>query len=134
MGTIIVDPLDATKEFAEEYDADGSWMLNFVTTLVCVVDNKTGRPIAGVIDRPFMEQEEAMIGVVPTHEIINLDVKQASGEAAKKVTVSRSHAGNANDVVKKYFSPSTSLPAGGAGYKSWLVLTGAADAYVHTTK
>lgn len=129
---VIVDPLDATKEFTEEYDADGTWMLNYVTTLVCIVEN--GKPIAGIIDRPFMEQEKPMFGVVPTREVQNLNVLPASGPAKDKVTVSRSHAGDAHDVVKKYFSPKTSLPAGGAGYKSWLVLTGKADAYIHTTK
>lgn len=128
---VIVDPLDATKEFTEEYDDDGTWMLNYVTTLVCVVQN--GEPIAGIVNRPFMEKEDVLWGIVPTKEL-NLVPKKAEGAAADKVTVSRSHAGDANDVVAKYFSPKTSLPAGGAGYKSWLVLTGAADAYIHTTK
>lgn len=128
---IIVDPLDATKEFTEEYDTDGTWMLNYVTTLVCVVQN--GEPIAGIVNRPFMEKEDVLWGVVPTKEK-NITPKMAQGDSANKVTVSRSHAGDANDVVKKYFAPKTSLPAGGAGYKSWLVLTGAADAYIHTTK
>ncbi len=50
------------------------------------------------------------------------------------MTVSRSHAGDGNDVVAKYLSPRTSKPAGGAGYKSWLVLTGQVDAYIHVTK
>jgi len=129
---VIVDPLDATKEFAEEYDTDGTWMLGYVTTLVCIV--KEGKPIAGIIDRPFMDKEEVMFGVVQTRDVQNISPTAASGPAKDKVTVSRSHAGDANDVVKKYFSPKTSLPAGGAGYKSWLVLTGKADAYIHTTK
>jgi len=129
---VIVDPLDATKEFTEEYDVDGSWMLNFVTTLVCIV--KDNEPIAGIINRPFMEKEKVMYGIVPSGEVVNLNPKPAKGDNAEKVTVSRSHAGDANDVVKKYFYPKVSLPAGGAGYKSWLVLTGAADAYIHTTK
>jgi len=129
---VIVDPLDATKEFTEEYDVDGSWMLNFVTTLVCIV--KDNKPIAGIINRPFMEKEKVMYGIVESGEVVNLTPTSAKGEKANKVTVSRSHAGDANDVVKKYFFPKVSLPAGGAGYKSWLVLTGAADAYIHTTK
>jgi len=129
---VIVDPLDATKEFTEEYDVDGSWMLNFVTTLVCIV--KDDKPIVGIINRPFMEKEKVMYGIVPTGEVVNLTPIPAKGENANKVTVSRSHAGDAKDVVKKYFFPKVSLPAGGAGYKSWLVLTGAADAYIHTTK
>lgn len=129
---VIIDPLDATKEFTEEYDVDGSWMLNYVTTLVCIV--KDGEPIAGIINRPFMEKEKVMYGIVPTGEVVNLTPTIAKGENINKVTVSRSHAGDANDVVKKYFFPKVSLPAGGAGYKSWLVLTGAADAYIHTTK
>jgi len=129
---VIVDPLDATKEFTEEYDKDGTWMLNYVTTLVCIV--KDDVPIAGIINRPFMEKEKVMFGIVPSREVQNLAVTPAEGDEMNKITVSRSHAGDANDVVKKYFYPKVSLPAGGAGYKSWLVLTGSADAYIHTTK
>merc|ERR1719208_412782 len=108
-------------------------MLNYVTTLVCIV-NRDGIPLAGIINRPFMEEEPVMYGVVETGDIYGLEPTVATGRSEKRVTVSRSHAGDANDVVAKYFAPKKSLPAGGAGYKSWLVLTGKADAYVHTTK
>lgn len=55
------------------------------------------------------------------------------GDAAHKVTLSMSHAGEGGTVVDKYLEGHTTLPAGGAGYKSLLVLDGAAEAYIHVT-
>merc|ERR1712228_925276 len=59
-------------------------------------------------------------------------VKQPDSDAEKIVTVSRSHTGNGKDVVKDNLGKE-SLPAGGAGYKSFLVLSGKVDAYIHVT-
>lgn len=54
-------------------------------------------------------------------------------EAAHKVTLSRSHKGEGGNVVDKYLKGHTTIPAGGAGYKSLLVLDGEAEAYIHVT-
>eukprot|EP00490_Sorites_sp_Unknown_P010572 CAMPEP_0114672920 /NCGR_PEP_ID=MMETSP0191-20121206/43761_1 /TAXON_ID=126664 /ORGANISM="Sorites sp." /LENGTH=255 /DNA_ID=CAMNT_0001936487 /DNA_START=469 /DNA_END=1232 /DNA_ORIENTATION=+ len=129
--TIIIDPLDATKEFTEETDKDGTDMLPYVTTLVCFVKDNT--PIAGIINRPFVKNEPIMWSVVATNSIHGVVPKKAEGNNAKYITVSRSHTGDAKDIVKEYLGPHESLPAGGAGYKSYLVLTGQADAYIHVT-
>merc|ERR1712048_1172795 len=91
-------------------------------------------PIAGIVGRPFVD-EQIMWGVATDKakqfhpaEI----VKQPDVAAQKLVTVSRSHTGNGKDVVKENLGKE-SLPAGGAGYKSYLVLTGQVDAYIHVT-
>ncbi len=132
--SIIVDPLDATLEFTQEVDTDGSNMLPFVTVLICVVQN--GVPVAGVINRPFVKDEAPMwgsaFGETPTLTGV---AKTTPDEAASAlVTVSRSHAGKGGDVVSDNLAPKKPKPAGGAGYKSWLVLTGQVDAYIHVTK
>ena len=59
--SIIVDPLDATKEYTEEYDTDEArtYMLPYVTTLVCIVKN--GVPIGGVVGRPYAQHDESHI-------------------------------------------------------------------------
>lgn len=49
------------------------------------------------------------------------------------MTLSMSHAGAAGFVVDKYLEGHATLPAGGAGYKSLLVLDGKAEAYIHVT-
>lgn len=55
------------------------------------------------------------------------------GDAAHTVTISRSHTGEGGNVVDKYLEGHETLLAGGAGYKSLLVLDGMAEAYVHVT-
>lgn len=125
---ITVDPLDATKEFTED-------LLEYVTTMVCVTEY--GRPVAGIINQVFTG--DIVIATVPSTpldrgEILGMTVKQATGEAAETVTVSRSHTGDALTIVDKYLDGKKSLPAGGAGYKALLVARGEADAYVHVTK
>ena len=58
--SLIIDPLDATQEYIEEFDTDGvTNMLPYVTTLVCVVKN--GAPIAGVVGRPYAPDGESNI-------------------------------------------------------------------------
>lgn len=126
---IIFDPLDATKEFTED-------LLEYVTTMVCIVYK--GEPIAGIINQVF-EETPAVIGIVGTETgkgtVLGRDGRQrATGEALNKVAISRSHTGAGADVVSTHLPDKVSLQAGGAGYKSLLVLDGTADAYVHVTK
>merc|ERR1712157_699708 len=91
-------------------------------------------PIAGIVGRPFVD-EQIMWGVA-TDSAKQLHpseiVKQPDSEAQKIVTVSRSHTGKGKDVVRDNLGKE-SLPAGGAGYKSFLVWTGQVDAYIHVT-
>jgi len=129
--SIIIDPLDATKEFAEETDVDGTNMLPYVTTLMCIVSE--GTPIAGIVGRPFVE-EPIMWGVAIEGEksLHGVEMKRPGAEQEKLVTVSRSHTGKGKDVVREQLGKE-SVPAGGAGYKTYLVLSGQVDAYVHVT-
>ena len=66
------------------------------------------------------------------HVLHNVEKRQPGVREQNIVTVSRSHTGKGKDVVKDNLGK-TSLPAGGAGYKTWLVLTGKVDAYIHVT-
>eukprot|EP00904_Undaria_pinnatifida_P011578 jgi/Undpi1/7550/HiC_scaffold_22.g10023.m1 len=127
---IIVDPLDATKEFGED-------LLNYVTTMVCIVHK--GTPIAGIINQVFEDDKPPVVGVIPLDEgdngvLFNRVKKTPEGAAAHTVTISRSHTGQGGNVVEKYLPSHEALLAGGAGYKSLLVLDGEAEAYIHVTR
>eukprot|EP00483_Globobulimina_turgida_P004674 UN04683 len=107
-------------------------MLPFVTTLICIVSDE--KPIAGIIGRPFVENEPIFWGVATSeeHQLHGIQEKRPDLTAQKLVTVSRSHTGKGKDIVKDNLGKE-SLPAGGAGFKSFLVLTGQVDAYIHVT-
>ena len=47
--------------------------------------------------------------------------------------MSRSHSGDVKTVAEKAFGQSSITPAGGAGFKTLEVASGAQDAYVHVT-
>ena len=57
-----------------------------------------------------------------------------SGGKEEIVALSRSHSGNAEDIVAKYLPGYEALRAGGAGYKTLLVAAGQAGSYLHVTK
>lgn len=129
--TIWVDPLDATKEYTEN-------LLNYVTTMVCVAVK--GKPVIGVIHKPFRtDQLKTVYGWVGHGS----NIVDKSGEHPEKegiVIVSRSHTGDAAEVVKKYLN-GHAIGAGGAGYKVEELFGYPSDndekttpgAYVHTT-
>lgn len=124
-----IDPLDATQEYTEN-------LREYVTTMVCVAVN--GHPVLGVIHKPF-EKRTAWGWAGPN--IVSRTVEEdLKGSAAvedltrARIIVSRSHAGDVETTAKGAFGPNiTVTPAGGAGYKTWEVIRGQQDAYVHTT-
>ncbi len=83
--------------------------------------------------------------LVCTHYQHYLDLKQqlrriminiflSLDQAHSRLIVSRSHAGKVHDVAEEAFGPNAKVtPAGGAGFKSWEVVRGEQDAYVHVT-
>ncbi|KAI1731660.1 inositol monophosphatase family domain-containing protein [Ditylenchus destructor] len=124
---IWVDPLDATQEYTEG-------LTEYVTVMACVtLDDK---PHFGVIVRPF--SQEAVLGMVgfglldANGEEIKLKSRETT---AKKIVVSRSHAGKVEELVKKAFNQETYTvePAGGSGYKTLRLINGTAEIYIHTT-
>ena len=124
-----IDPLDATQEYTEN-------LLHFVTTMVCVAVD--GKPVMGVIYKPF-DGVTAWGWHGPNYvsPAVKNDVahsKPNSDLSKSRIIVSRSHAGKVHDVAEDAFgSQSEVTPAGGAGYKSWEVVKGQQDAYVHVT-
>lgn len=124
--TIWIDPLDATQEFTEK-------LYQYVTTMVCVAVK--GNPVIGVIHNPFSGQTAwAWLG----HSMSEyLETIRLSAATAKQpvITVSRSHAGNAKDLIYAVFGEhSNILTAAGAGYKVLQVIGNNATAYLHSTK
>eukprot|EP00095_Tigriopus_kingsejongensis_P000748 maker-scaffold273_size229271-snap-gene-1.26 protein:Tk00748 transcript:maker-scaffold273_size229271-snap-gene-1.26-mRNA-1 annotation:"inositol monophosphatase 3" len=126
-----IDPLDATQEYTEG-------LVHYVTTMVCVAVK--GQPVMGVIHKPF-DQVTAWGWAGPNYvsRVVQEDVKNNNPSAHRdlsqsRIIVSRSHAGSVHDVAETAFGKDAKVePAGGAGYKSWEVIKGNQDVYVHVT-
>jgi len=130
--SVWIDPLDATQEYTEN-------LLQYVTTMVCVAVN--GQPIIGVIHKPFNDGGTAWGWAVGS----NFQSKSVQKDSASntqssinisesRIIVSRSHAGDVNSTAQTAFGPKVKVTgAGGAGFKTWEVIKGNQDAYVHTT-
>lgn len=68
-----------------------------MTTMICITQN--GRPIAGIIDRPFIRNEPPIWGVIPEINdgkgvVSGVTARRATGDKANIVTISRSHTGD----------------------------------------
>ncbi|CAL8102855.1 unnamed protein product [Orchesella dallaii] len=136
--TVWIDPLDATKEYTEN-------LLDYVTTMVGVA--LKGKPILGVIHRPF--QDETYWAVVDHGHSPNIqlssdisDIKPKENKTPDKtaspfkIIVSRSHKGDVEEKTAKVLGKETPLQleiAAGAGYKVLEVVKGNVDVYVHVT-
>lgn len=125
--SVWIDPLDATKEYTEN-------LLEYVTTMVCVAVK--GVPVIGIIHKPFEKLTVwAWVGKA-TSETLNKLSKSTPViiTNAKRIIVSRSHAGAVENITKTTIGAETVVvPAGGAGFKSLEVASGKVDAYIHTT-
>lgn len=126
-----IDPLDATQEYTEN-------LLHYVTTMVCVAVR--GKPVMGVIHKPFDDVTAwGWAGPDLVSPVVSADVEKNHPKdhrdlSLSRIIVSRSHSGRVHDVAEEAFGEkATVTPAGGAGYKSWEVLKGNQDAYVHVT-
>jgi 3'-phosphoadenosine 5'-phosphosulfate (PAPS) 3'-phosphatase len=153
---VTIDPLDATKEFTEE-------LLQFVTTQQCIVVNGrpiigilhqpfvNGGATVAIAPLPthtspseaspsraaMASPPRVFGGVMDTNRVqrpIDKSSGRISGGKEEIVALSRSHSGNAEDIVAKYLPGYEALRAGGAGYKTLLVAAGQAGSYLHVTK
>jgi inositol monophosphatase 3 len=123
---VIVDPLDATKEFEED-------LTQYVTTMVCVAVK--GRPIAGIITTPMLDEK-------PVWAVVGQGVHDPRNEEnvmpPAVITHSRSHGKKdgvlVSQLIRQAFPGYEPQEAGGSGYKALLVLRGQAAGYVHTSQ
>jgi len=129
--SVWIDPLDATQEYTEN-------LLEYVTTMVCVAIN--GKPIIGVIHKPFQDGGTAWAWAGTQFKSRSIEKDSANNDKSSldisksRIIVSRSHAGEVNSTAQSALGSGISVtPAGGAGYKTWEVIKGKQDAYVHTT-
>ena len=118
---IWVDPVDGTKEFTEG-------IKEAVTTLVGIAYK--GRPICGIIGRPFTS--EVIWGIVGLGAY-GLKYKIELGKRDKSrriICTSRSHFSPSMRGYISACNPSGFKRSGGAGGKVLMVIEGDADAYV----
>lgn len=126
--TIWIDPLDATKEFTEN-------LLQYVSTMVCVAID--GIPLIGVIYKPFETKQDsnlfwALKNLGHSENLEELSQQPQNGK--KTIIVSRSHAGEVQNISKMAFGDNVDIiSAAGAGYKFIELAKGNATAYIHTT-
>ena len=134
--TVFVDPLDGTKEFTLGY-------VDSVTVLIGVTVK--GRAVAGVIGQPFTGDvvwgcEGAGVHGVGQHAVRNFhDERFDAGEAAaplragapasRRVATTRSHYSPLLKRLLADLHPTSVIRSGGAGSKTLLLLSGAADCY-----
>lgn len=147
-----IDPLDATKEYAEGKG-------QYVTVMACITVR--GQPLAGVLYFPFerswvwgfvpskhatsqaraggvwatLEAEAAHVdGAHPATPVDPSDSGKTPDPARPRVIVSMSHAGSVRSTLDSVgLSNAQVTSAAGAGYKVQQLLIGQADAYVHSS-
>ena len=113
--------------------------------MACVVLD--GRPLIGIIHRPFIGDTHWAIVGYGTSEEHYIDRKKEGRTTSEKESdyrfiISRSHSSSkTRDLLEKAYSSKTDkynhpykvdiVEAGGAGYKALAVINGSYDAYVH---
>lgn len=101
--------------------------------MVCVAIK--GKPIIGVIHNPFSGKTAWAWVDHATSEYLQAIYPHASQMQQTIITVSRSHAGHAKDLIRNVFGEEAKiLIAAGAGYKVLQVVANNATAYLHSTK
>mgnify|MGYP001506584798 CR=1 FL=1 len=123
---IWIDPLDATKEYAEG-------LTHFVTTMVCVA--RRGEPFIGVIHQPFLSKTywASKFGVDKQLLSLRRAFTSPVADQATRLIISRSHAGDVERLAKMILANATVIEAAGSGYKTLELLKGNADIYLHKT-
>lgn len=135
-----IDPLDATKEYAEG-------LTNFVTTMVCVA--RKGEPLIGIIHQPFVNETYWATKFGVDRKLLQLARKRndtlisgtlqasspgsSSSDDSYRVVISRSHKGDIEAHVKQSSLKLQLIEAAGSGFKTLELLKGEADIYLHKT-
>ena len=124
--TVWIDPLDATQEYTEGHEDPK--LLQFVTVMVCIAVE--GKPVAGVIHQPYVEDPKTgKAGVTKWGWVghgmsrsLHREISRESKDAAEvQVIASRSHPGDVFDIAEKAFHGYKRVEkviAAGAGYKA----------------
>lgn len=141
--TVWIDPLDATQEYTEG-------LTQYVTVMVGIALD--GRPIGGVIYKPFLDisnstsehpEYDKLIWAWKSQRSPNLAHLHLMDEVemnrvfhdheGPRVVVSRSHKGEVYKLVERFDPPGVITAAGGSGFKIWDVAIGLEDVYVHSS-
>jgi len=120
---VFIDPLDATKEFT-------LGLYHCCMTLIGI--SVKGVPAAGIMYQPFVDDGKTYWGIVGqgVHGI----EKRGNADTKFILAVTSSHWGADTEEAVAAIKPDELLKAGGAGYKSLLVLQGIATVYVQAGK
>ncbi|KRZ35878.1 Palmitoyltransferase ZDHHC3 [Trichinella pseudospiralis] len=128
--SVWIDPLDGTQELIEG-------MVESVSVMICVA--LKGRPVFGVIHRPFTSETIWSIsnyGCFPDCSMgkNGMDMTDMESNIRKIALISRTHSGGAEKILEAALGNSWRIEkAGGSGYKGLRVLNGSAGLYLHTT-
>ncbi|KAJ8976593.1 hypothetical protein NQ317_004691 [Molorchus minor] len=136
---IWIDPIDCTAEYisgGKGYCDQNIYLkgLKCVTVLIGVFNMVSGLPVMGVVNRPFLEDDDFMShlrciwGVSLDNLTFNSGLSYA--ERKKVICISSSEEQEVKQILKeKGFH---TVEASGAGYKILTVILGLADAYLLT--
>jgi len=128
--SVWIDPLDATQEYTEN-------LQEYVTTMVCVAVR--GKPTLGVIHKPFTKVTAwGWAGEDQVSTTVQDDFAKGKSNSKDidkaRIIVSRSHPGEVRKKLEENMGAGINITnAGGAGFKTWEVIKGRQDVYVHMT-
>lgn len=131
---IWIDPIDGTSQYikAVEQTCDGYPVegLQVVTVLIGVYDLATGRPLMGVVGRPFSSSIKVFFGASLDQQKLVIPRLLISVERPRpRIVVSFHEAGEFLDKIQEQFEV---LRADGAGHKMMMVVEGRADLYINS--
>ncbi|RDD47348.1 3'(2'),5'-bisphosphate nucleotidase 1 [Trichoplax sp. H2] len=123
-----VDPLDGTREFAQGFTDHVTVLIGFAFE---------GKPIAGIIHQPYYKNSESRLGRT-LYGIVGIGTYGfAHTTPPNDRCIVISTKSRINQVITDSINamkPDKVLHVGGAGYKTVLLLEGAADVYLYASK
>ncbi|CAG9863153.1 unnamed protein product [Phyllotreta striolata] len=132
-----IDPIDCTAEYVhgspgrrkQNIHVNG---LKCVTVLIGAYNKITGLPVMGVINRPFLDEDDYQLSQRCIWGVALPNFRDSSGlnKSIKRQVVSISSSENEEIKEKLRHNNVELVEASGAGYKILTVILGLADAYV----